>query len=111
MDCLLKTARRQSSASGTKRGYCNQVCIRSDVTLRATYQLRASGKILQGRDKIIAIISTFASFERILKVAKRTEVSLTSSMIALAVVGCCAVLIPAWRAATTHPMRILRMGE
>src|SRR5262245_13688545 len=29
-----------------------------------------------------------------------SPVSLTSSMIALAVVGCCAVLIPAWRAAT-----------
>jgi hypothetical protein len=38
-------------------------------------------------------------------------VSLTSSMIALALVGCGAVLIPAWRAATTDPMRILRMGE
>ena len=40
-----------------------------------------------------------------------SPVSLTSSMIALAVVGCCAVLIPAWRAATTDPMRILRTGE
>jgi len=25
--------------------------------------------------------------------------------------GCCAVLIPAWRAATMDPMRILRTGE
>ena len=40
-----------------------------------------------------------------------SPVSLTSSMIALAVVGCCAVLIPAWRAATMDPMRILRSGE
>jgi predicted permease len=40
-----------------------------------------------------------------------SPVSLTSSMIALAVVGCCAVLIPAWRAATMDPMRILRTGE
>lgn len=38
-------------------------------------------------------------------------VSLTPSMIALAVVGCCAVLIPAWRAATLDPMRILRTDE
>jgi hypothetical protein len=37
--------------------------------------------------------------------------SLTSSIIALAVVGCCAVLIPAWRAAAMDPMRILRTGE
>jgi ABC-type antimicrobial peptide transport system permease subunit len=40
-----------------------------------------------------------------------SPVSLTSSMIALAVVGCGAVLIPAWRAATMDPMRILRTGE
>lgn len=40
-----------------------------------------------------------------------SPVSLTSSMIALAVVGCCAVLIPAWRAATMDPMPILRTGE
>jgi ABC-type antimicrobial peptide transport system permease subunit len=40
-----------------------------------------------------------------------SPISLTSSMIALAVVGCCAVLIPAWRAATMDPMRILRTGE
>jgi predicted permease len=40
-----------------------------------------------------------------------SPVSLTPSMIALAVVGCCAVLIPAWRAATMDPMRILRTGE
>jgi predicted permease len=40
-----------------------------------------------------------------------SPVSLTSSMIALAAVGCCAVLIPAWRAATVDPMRILRTGE
>jgi len=40
-----------------------------------------------------------------------SPVSLTSSMIALAVVGCCAVLIPAWRAATMDPMRILRKSE
>jgi len=40
-----------------------------------------------------------------------SPVSLTSSMIALAMVGCCAVLIPAWRAATMDPMRILRAGE
>lgn len=40
-----------------------------------------------------------------------SPVSLTSSMIALAVVGCCAALIPAWRAATMDPMRILRKSE
>jgi predicted permease len=40
-----------------------------------------------------------------------SPVSLTSSLMALAVVGCCAVLIPAWRAATMDPMRILRTGE
>jgi proline-rich tail region repeat protein len=40
-----------------------------------------------------------------------SPVSLTSSMIALAVVGCGAVLIPAWRAATMDPMRILRTGD
>ena len=40
-----------------------------------------------------------------------SPVSLTSSMVALAVVGCCAVLIPAWRAATMDPMHILRTGE
>jgi ABC-type antimicrobial peptide transport system permease subunit len=40
-----------------------------------------------------------------------SPVSLTSSLIALAVVGCCAVLIPAWRASTADPMRILRTGE
>ena len=40
-----------------------------------------------------------------------SPVSLTSSIIALAVVGCCAVLIPAWRAATMDPMRILRKSE
>ena len=40
-----------------------------------------------------------------------SPVSLTSSVIALAVVGGCAVLIPAWRAATMDPMRILRTGE
>jgi len=38
-------------------------------------------------------------------------VSLTPSMIALAAVGCFAVLIPAWRAATLDPMRILRTDE
>jgi len=37
-----------------------------------------------------------------------SPISLMSSMIALAVVGCCAVLIPAWRTATMDPMRILR---
>jgi ABC-type antimicrobial peptide transport system permease subunit len=40
-----------------------------------------------------------------------SPVSLTSSVIALALVRCCAVLIPAWRAATMRPMRILRTGE
>jgi len=40
-----------------------------------------------------------------------SPISLTPSMIALAVVGCCAVLIPAWRAASMDPMRILRTGE
>ena len=40
-----------------------------------------------------------------------SPVSLTSSIMALAVVGCCAVLIPAWRAATMDPMHILRGGE
>jgi hypothetical protein len=40
-----------------------------------------------------------------------SPVSLTSAMIALAVVGCGAVLIPAWRAATMDPMRILRKSE
>jgi predicted permease len=40
-----------------------------------------------------------------------SPVSLTSSIIALAVVGGCAVLIPAWRAATMDPMRTLRTGE
>ena len=40
-----------------------------------------------------------------------SPVSLTSSMIALAVVGGGAVLIPAWRAATLDPMRILRKSE
>jgi predicted permease len=40
-----------------------------------------------------------------------SPVSLTSSLIALTVVGCCAVLIPAWRAAVMDPMRILRTGE
>jgi predicted permease len=40
-----------------------------------------------------------------------SPVSLTSSMIVLTVVGCCAVLIPAWRAATMDPMRILRKSE
>jgi predicted permease len=40
-----------------------------------------------------------------------SPVSLTSSVIALAVIGFCAVLIPAWRAATIDPMRILRTGE
>jgi ABC-type antimicrobial peptide transport system permease subunit len=38
-------------------------------------------------------------------------VSLTSSMIAMAVAGCRAVLIPAWRAAKMDPMRILRKSE
>jgi predicted permease len=40
-----------------------------------------------------------------------SPVSLAPSMIALAVVGCCAVLIPAWRVATLEPMRILRTDE
>lgn len=40
-----------------------------------------------------------------------SPVALTSSIIALALVGCCAVLIPAWRAATMDPMRILRKSE
>jgi predicted permease len=40
-----------------------------------------------------------------------SPVSLTPSIIALAVIGCCAVLIPAWRAATMDPMHILRTGE
>jgi hypothetical protein len=40
-----------------------------------------------------------------------SPVSLTSSIVALAVVGCCAVLIPAWRAAMMDPMHILRTGE
>jgi predicted permease len=40
-----------------------------------------------------------------------SPISLTPSMIALAVVGCCAALIPAWRAASMDPMRILRTGE
>jgi ABC-type antimicrobial peptide transport system permease subunit len=38
-------------------------------------------------------------------------VSLTPSMLALGVVGCCAVLIPAWRAATLDPMRVLRADD
>ena len=39
-------------------------------------------------------------------------VSLFSAMITLGVVGCCAVLIPAWRAATMDdPARILSAGE
>ena len=40
-----------------------------------------------------------------------SPVTLTSSMIALALVGCCAVLIPARRAAKMAPMHILRTGE
>lgn len=40
-----------------------------------------------------------------------SPVSLTSSILALALAGCGAVLIPAWRAAAMDPMRILRAGE
>jgi predicted permease len=41
-----------------------------------------------------------------------SPVYLTSSMIVLALVGCCAVLIPAWRAAAMgDPARILSAGE
>src|SRR5215467_12712009 len=41
-----------------------------------------------------------------------SPVSLSSAMITLGVVGCCAVLIPAWRAATMDdPARILSAGE
>lgn len=40
-----------------------------------------------------------------------SPVSLASSIMALAVAGFCAVLIPAWRAAAMDPMRILRTGE
>jgi predicted permease len=37
--------------------------------------------------------------------------SLGPSVLALAAVGCCAVLIPAWRAATLAPMCVLRADE
>jgi ABC-type antimicrobial peptide transport system permease subunit len=37
-----------------------------------------------------------------------SPVPLTSSMMVLAVVGCCAALIPAWRAARIDPIRALR---
>jgi predicted permease len=37
-----------------------------------------------------------------------SPVSLTSSMMVLAVVGCCAALIPAWRAVRIDPIRALR---
>ena len=41
-----------------------------------------------------------------------SPVSLSSAVIALGVVGCCAELIPAWRAATMDdPARILSAGE
>jgi predicted permease len=40
-----------------------------------------------------------------------SPVSLTPSMIALAVVGCGAALIPAWRAATMDPMSTLHQNE
>ena len=41
-----------------------------------------------------------------------SPVSLSSAIITLGVVGCCAVLIPAWRAATMDdPMRILGTSE
>ena len=38
-------------------------------------------------------------------------VSLAPSVLVLGIVGCCAVLIPAWRNATLDPMRVLRADE
>jgi ABC-type antimicrobial peptide transport system permease subunit len=40
-----------------------------------------------------------------------SPVSLTSSVIALVLVGCCAVLIPGCRAATMDPNHVLRTDE